>query len=217
MKVLEDISELLTKKIADIRNRIATGEINLLDIELVTIFNQLKESLNIYNLKGSSQTYEVACELLNQKFEELKRKLNSLDSEKRFIEFLKNKPSDEEISELFNGCWLKIYNTNSLSLSFIEESRNKLAIEKGESIQIENLERIPVSGEFLIEVPKQKFSEKMELFFEQLHDKVPCKFEESFGNEGNQAKIYENFVYILHLLQSGKLKYQKDTDMLYIN
>ncbi len=216
MKEFEDFSDIIKKKMDDLQGKIISGEINLLDIELVPIFNQLKESLTTYNLDRYSKTYEVACELLNQKFEELRRKLSSLNSEKKFSAFLKNNPSDEEISKLFEDCWIKIFNINSFSLDFLEESRNKLAIKKGESVQIEHLDRIDVSDDFLIEVPKQKFTEKMDQFYETLSSKVPCKFDEAFEGENDQAKIYQNFVYILHLLQSGKVKYQKDTNMLYI-
>ena len=37
-----------------------------------------------------------------------------------------------------------------------------------------------------------------------------------FGDEQDQAKIYEIFVYLLHLLQLGKIKYQKETNTLYV-
>jgi len=37
-----------------------------------------------------------------------------------------------------------------------------------------------------------------------------------FDNELDQIEIYEQFVYLLHLLQLGKIKYQKDTNTLYL-
>ena len=69
---------------------------------------------------------------------------------------------------------------------------------------------------FLLEVPEQKFTEKMNNYFNHIKSRLPCSFDEIFENEQDQIKVYENFVYILHLLQLGKLKYQKETNFLYI-
>ena len=53
-------------------------------------------------------------------------------------------------------------------------------------------------------------------YFNGIKDKLPCSFNDIFGKEKIQEKIYENFVYLLHLLQLGKIKYENETKTLYI-
>ena len=53
-------------------------------------------------------------------------------------------------------------------------------------------------------------------FLEKNKHKLPCKFNEIFEDERDQEKIYESFVYLLHLLQLGKIEYKINKDLLYI-
>jgi len=53
-------------------------------------------------------------------------------------------------------------------------------------------------------------------FFNSIKDKLPCSYEQIFENELDQMKIFENFVYLLYLLQLNKIKYEKNTNMLYL-
>lgn len=214
--IAKDILEEINRKIEDIYKDILTGNISLLDLELVPIFNQLEGSLNIKNLDKYSKSYKNACGLLTQKFEELKNLLSSLDSQKKFMNYLDNNPSDEEISQLFEGCWRKIFTIDALSLNFLDTCQERLCKERGSSIFIEHLQREKTDEDFILEVPKLKFTEKMANFFYSILDKLPCKINYIFEDETNQIKIYEEFVYLLHLLQIGKLKYQKETNTIYI-
>jgi len=84
----EDISEEINQKIEDIQKKILTGKITLLDLELVPLFNELENSLSVYNLNEYSESYKNACGLLIQKFDELKNLLSSLDTEGKFINYL---------------------------------------------------------------------------------------------------------------------------------
>jgi len=209
------ITELLDEKIEEVQRQVISGKINLLDYELAPIFTELKNILNMDNLNESSKIYKDACVLLNQKFDELKKMLSSLDSEQKFFKYLNSNPKDTEVSYLFNGCWRKVFIIDSMSLSFLEFSKNKLCKDKGEPISIEHLEKVFSDEEFLLEIPEQNFTEKMMEFYVEIQNRLPCLFEEIFGKEQDQAKIYELFVYLLHLLQLGKIKYQKETNTLY--
>lgn len=215
MTEYKEITEVLNRKIEEVQKQVISGKIKLLDYELAPFFAELKNALTTDNLNKSSKTYKVACELLNQKFEELKKLLSSLDSEQKFIDYLKSNPKDAEISRLFDGCWRKVFKVNAVSLTFLESSKNKLCKDKGVPITIEHLDRVFSDEEFLLEIPDQNFTEKMMIFLVRIQKKLPCLFEEIFGDEQDQAKIYEIFVYLLHLLQLGKIKYQKETNTLY--
>ena len=211
----ENILEELNRRIKDIHEDILEGKISLLDLELVPMFNQIKDTLNIDNLDKHSLTYKNTCELLNQKFDELKSLLSSLDTREKFTQYMSTNPSDVEIYELFEGCWSKIFTLDALSMDFLEISKEKLSKLIRESYSIEHLQKKDEGGVFILEVPKLKFSEKMTEFLNSIQDKLPCSFDEVFEDDSNQIKIFEKFVYLLHLLQLGKIKYQKETNTLY--
>ncbi|TET55675.1 MAG: hypothetical protein E3J52_12920 [Promethearchaeota archaeon] len=212
----KDFSEEINNKIETIKNRVLSGEISLLEIELVPIFENLKDSLTIYNISKYSRTYKSAFQLLSQKFEELKIFLSYLDNQDKFLKFLKANPRDIEIYQVFEDCWREPFNIDALSLKFLEYSKERLVLEKGEPLKIEPIEKIKLKEDFILEIPEKRFTEKMLAFFNIIKDKLPCSYEEIFEDELDQMKIFENFVYILHLLQLGKIKYQKETNFLYL-
>ncbi|MFX0038917.1 MAG: hypothetical protein ACFFCY_10215 [Promethearchaeota archaeon] len=212
----KDFSEEINKKIEIVKERVLTGELSLLDIELVSLFQNIKDSLNIYNINRYSITFENAFQLLTQKFEELKIFLNYLDNKDKFLTFLKTNPKDSDIYNLFNDCWRNPFTIDTLSLKFLEYSKDRLVSEKEIPLTIEPIEKIDVKENFLLEIPDKKFTEKMMAFFEKIKDRLPCSYDEIFIDEDEQLKIYENFVFLLHLLQLGKIKYQKETKFLYL-
>jgi len=85
--IVKDIAEDLNERIENIQKKILSGEVKLLDLELVPFFDELKDSLTVKNLEKSSETYKNACLLLNQKFDELRSMLSSLESEKHLFYF----------------------------------------------------------------------------------------------------------------------------------
>ena len=80
---------------------------------------------------------------------------------------------------------------------------------------MKHLKKTSVKDDFILELPKQRFTEKMTIFFEDIKNKLPCSFNNIFDEIENQIEIYEKFVYLLHLLQLNKIKYEKNTDTLY--
>ena len=211
----EDFSEEINRKIEEIQKKVISGEMALLEVELFPLFENLKNSLNTSNLNKYSITYKNVAQLLVQKFEELKILINNIDQKDGFLNFLKLNPEDSEIHQLLNECWIEPLDIESLSLNFLEQSKDKLSNRKNYPINIEQIEKVDVKDTFLLEVPEQEFTEKMLNFYNDIKDKLPCLFDEIFEAEQSQIRIYKNFVYILHLLQLGKLKYQKETKYLY--
>ncbi len=211
-----DLSEELNKKIEIIKDDVLSGKISLLELELNPLFHDLKDSLSIFNIENYSLTYKNVCELLNEKFEELKKLLSSLNIDEKFFEFMKTHPKDEEISEIFKGCWRKVFYINGMSLKFLEYASDRFCKERTMEFEIKHLIKRKTDEQFLLEIPKYKFTEKMTAFFNEIKEKLPCYFEDVFDNEVDQMIIYENFVYLLHLLQLNKIKYQKETNTLYL-
>ena len=211
-----DYSEEINKKIEDIKKKIVSRDISLLDIELVPIFKNLKDTLNIYNINKYSTTYKKGFRLLIQKFEELKFLLTYLDNEEILLNYLNTNPGDLEIYQLFEGCWKKPFNIETLSLRFLESSKDKLCSKKEVFSTVDFVEKIELKESFLLEVPKQKYTEKMMIFFNSIKDKLPCSYDDIFEEHIQQIKIFEDFVYLLHLLQLGMIQYQKESNFLYL-
>ena len=213
---VKDVIEDLNERIDYIQKKILSGDINLLDLELVPLFDELKDSLTVQNLEKSSETYKNACVLLNQKFDELRLMLSSLESEKQFQNFLNSNPSDLEIYALLNECSIDLFTIDALSVDFLVLSQNRLDIDRRGPITIEHLHKARIKNNFLLEIPKHKFTEKMMKFYKSIRGKLPCSLEDIFEDCTEQEIIYENFVYLLHLLQLGKLKYLKETNVIYL-
>ncbi|MEJ2248259.1 MAG: hypothetical protein P8Y70_05110 [Candidatus Lokiarchaeota archaeon] len=216
MPIEENISEKIDQRIKKIEKDVFSGKINLLNLELVPIFSELKDTLAMYNLSSHSKVYINACALLNRKFEELKNLLSSLDNEEKFNVYLKSNPKDIEIYSLFEKCWRKSFEIEALSYKFLKDSKDQLEGRSSEPITITHLETQKKKGKFLLETPTRRFTELMNDFYEKIIKHLPCSFDEIFDDLNNQIEIYEKFVFILHLLQLGKLKYQKETNTLYI-
>jgi len=211
-----DLSEEINKKIALIKDDVLTGKINLLELQLNPLFSEIKSEISIYNIENYSKTYKNAVELLNRKFEELKNLLSSLDIEKKFEDFLKTHPNEDQISDLFRGCWKNTFHLEPISLKFLDYASDRYGKERITNFTIEHLTKEKTIDQFLLEVPKYKFTEKINAFYDKIKKKLPCLFEDVFDNELDQIEIYEQFVYLLHLLQLGKIKYQKETNTLYM-
>ncbi len=212
----QDISEELNKEIEEIQKKVYSGQITLLNLELVPIFDNLKRTLNVNNIDKYSRPYKEACGLLDQKFNELKNLLSSSTIEKTFLEYLETKPSDDEILQLFNNCWREVFYLNILSLDFLEFSKDLLCREKESPIETEPIEAEETGEIFVVKIPKRKFTEKMMNYYTNIKSKLPCSIDTLFEDEKDDVILCKDFVYLLHLLQSGIVSYQKETNFIYI-
>ena len=212
----KDFNLEINNKINKIKRDIESGKISLLELELNVIFNEMERSINKVNLELYSITYKEACEILEQKFEELKKLLASLDEDQKIISFLKNNPKDDEIYDIFRGCWHNPYYIEDLSLKFLKYAVDRFCRDNITSSELEHLNRIPSKADFLIEIPEFHFIEKLNQFFIEIKEKLPCEFNQIFEGESNQIQIYEHFIYLLHLLQQGRIKFHKETNTLYL-
>jgi chromatin segregation and condensation protein Rec8/ScpA/Scc1 (kleisin family) len=212
----EDFSMELALQLDKIRNDIISGKISLLELELSSIFQKINETLNVKNLLNYSKPFESTCELLEDKFNELKKLLNTINSDKLFNDYLKKKsPNDNEIYSLLSKTWRNPFVIESISLEFLKYSNSRFSKEKKEIKSIDHIFKEVYGGNFYIQIPEKKFTEKMDIYLNKIYPLLPCKFQDLFDNENDQIKIYEKFVYILHLLQLGILKFNKESSLVY--
>ena len=212
----KDFNLEINNKIDKIKQEIVSGKISLLELELNNLFNEMEGFINTVNLEQYAITYKRAYEILEQKFEELKKLLRSLDDDRKIIAFLKTNPKDEEICEIFKGCWHKPYYIADFSLEFLFYVADRYCKDNIPHLEIVHLKKIPSKEDFLIEVPEFQFIEKLNKYYDEIINKLPCVFDQIFEEERNQIKIYEHFIYLLHLLQQGRIKYHKETNTLYL-
>ncbi len=204
------------KEIQEIFEIINKGSKNALSIDLFPIFQKFKRAINTGNLDVSSSAFSKLCSIIESKFNELQIFLALFGQEKKFLTYLVSNPSNIEISNLFKGCWYKTFNLNSLSLEFLEKSKDFLENRRREGYTLENLQ-IPKKNEnFVLEMRSISFQEIIENYYNQIYKKLPCNMEDLFEDLENQEEIYEKFIIILHLLQNGKIMYQKQTNFVYI-
>ncbi|MHA1783547.1 MAG: hypothetical protein ACTSUL_08975 [Promethearchaeota archaeon] len=207
--------EIDLEKLKEIIRALDSKKISLLNFKLYNLFQIIRKTLNNYNLKENTLLYRETCELLSKKFEELKLLINVIDSDKIFMEFLKTSPKDDDIAELLNSSWLKPFEMSTLSEKEMLYSVEKYCKEKIVIQGIKHLSQTMHDQEMILEAPKYMFSEKIKNYYNEIKSFLPCRLEELFENEQNQIKIYEKFVYLLHLIQMGKIKYQKETKLFY--
>ncbi len=207
--------EELEKELQEIQENVIKGKTTLLNLELVPLFNRLKKLITITNLEASTDTYQQVYDILEKKFQEFQILLRSLDNQNNFMEYLKQDPSDHDISLLFQGCWMFPFSLETISIDFMIKSKDKLSSMISEPIKIEHLEFKEKKRDFILEIPQKTFEENMNNFYEKVANLLPCKFNAIFENERDQIQIYEKFIYLLHLLQLGRIKYQKETHTLY--
>ena len=143
-----DLSEKINRRITLIKDDVLSGKINLLELQLNPIFSEIKNSISIYNIENYSQSYKNAVELLNDKFEELKNLLRSLDIEKKFEDFLKTNPNEAQISDLFSGCWRRTFYLEPISLKFLDYASNRYVRERISNYNIEHLTREKTNDQF---------------------------------------------------------------------
>jgi hypothetical protein len=213
--VYDDTSTDIINQIEQIKKDVFSGKLSLMELKLSPIFQELKSTLNMANLIRYSKPFEGACGLLSQKFEELQKLLNALQDDEIFSQFLEKNPSDELIASLLKKSWTKVFYLESMSLNFLNYSINRYSQERKSIDRIEHLQIQDHKGSFLLNVPEHEFTEKIQRYFDQISYLLPCKFEELFAYESSQIKIYENFVYILHLIQLGIIKYNKEENLVY--
>lgn len=131
------------------------------------------------------------------------------------MQYLKSNPDDREILGLFNNCWYKTFNLQPLSYSFLESSKEILTRSPSTPFSIEHLERDNINEEFIIDISSQQFTDEMMHFYETIKNELPCRFNDVFKGSKNQIEIYKKFIYVLHLIQSKKIKFQPETRTLY--
>jgi hypothetical protein len=209
------LPQSVRNQLIKIKEEILSGKISLLELELNPIFQEIIDSVSTSNIFQYSPLYKETNDILYRKFEDLKKLLIRMDSKRRYMHFLKKSPTDAEIAALYDGCWLKTFHVESLSFDYLKESQQKLLAAHNEPISIKELSKVKSKEKFILEIPKKKFTEKMNQYFRSIMDKLPCHLDEIFEKETDQLESYEHFIYLLHLLQLGRIKYQKETNTIY--
>ena len=93
------------------------------------------------------------------------------------------------IQDLFKESWREIFLLDTLSLDFLMYADKRFSKESEQAIFVEHLTRQGSTEDFIIEIPKQQFTEKLEGFFAEIIKKLPCFFEDIFEDEQDQIRL----------------------------
>jgi hypothetical protein len=205
----------INERVREIMKMVLAGDLSLLDFELKPLFREIRDSVNPKSINNYASTYSEMLDLLERKYNEFQDLINQINSDDLFLRFLEKNPNDDIISDCFTGCWRKAFTLRTVSLKGLSKYFDRFTSSHKEFIDIQHINRSTKKGEYIFFVPKESFSEKMMDFYTVLVEKLPCDYDDLFKYEKNQLVIFENFVYLLHLLQIGKVKFQKETNILY--
>ena len=89
----------------------------------------------------------------------------------------------------------------------MENSELIIAVNSNPNANLMKIAHIAIVGDLYKIIPS---------LYEKIKNRLPCLYDDIFEDEHDQLKIFENFVFLLHLLQLGKIKYQKETNFLYL-
>ena len=204
----------LLERISFLKNQVLMGKKALLDEDLESLFVEFKDLISESELETSIQIMDNGTIILEQKLEELRNFISNISQKNQILEYLRNSSKDESFAKILNKIWQTPLLLPHFSLSFLTKSFERLVLNKKSS----NLEIFfkdkPILGtpeiKDLPEIDKP-YKMKMLGYLNSIRPLLPATLEELINNHQSFDVYYENFSYILHLLQLGYLSFMKNT------
>ncbi|QEE14685.1 hypothetical protein DSAG12_00498 [Promethearchaeum syntrophicum] len=204
----------LLERISFLKNQVLMGKKTLLDEDLESLFIEFKDLISESELETSIQIMDNGTIILEQKLEELRNFISNISQKDQILEYLRNSSSDESFSQILNKTWQSPLLLPNFSLSFLTKSFERLVLNKKST----NLEMFfkekPILGvPDIKELPEidKPYKIKMLGYLNLIRPLLPATLEELIDRNHSIDVYYENFSYILHLLQLGFLSFTKKT------
>jgi len=204
----------LLERISFLKNQVLMGKKALLDEDLESLFVEFKDLISESELETSIQIMDNGTIILEQKLEELRNFISNISQKNQILEYLKNSSSDESFTKILNKAWQSPLLLPHFSLSFLMKSFERLVLNKKSS----NLDII-FKDKPILETPDIKdlpeidkpYKMKMFGYLNLIQPLLPATLEKIIDDNHSIENYYENFSYILHLLQLGYLSFTKNT------
>ncbi|MHA1583730.1 MAG: hypothetical protein ACTSVU_08470 [Promethearchaeota archaeon] len=214
-----NLSELL-EQTEKLKVQIENGKTNLIDYNLQDLFLELKSLISPDDLETGISVMENGTLLLEEKLDEIKRFILIMAQKEKISQFLDQNQDDHNIlNNLLIQNWINPYEISSLSPEFLSRSWKQLVFNKIIRTKEEVIEFHKINQETKnrgIQFVGAPFEEKMQHYFQTILSSLPTTIDQLINASGDKKKYFENFSYILHLLQEGYLLYDPNTKIFSI-
>ncbi len=206
----------LLERISFLKNQVLIGKKSLLDEDLESLFVEFKNLISESELETSIQIMNNGTIILEHKLEELRGFISLISQKNQILEYFKNSSSDEALAKIFNKIWQSPLSLPHFSLSFLTKSFERLVLNKKSSnLNIIFKDKPILANLDIRELPEIDKPYKMKMFeyLNSIHPILPGTLDDLINNNHSIDVYYENFSYILHLLQLGYLSFTKNTQL----
>ena len=213
-----NLSELL-EQTEKLKIQIENGKTNLIDYNLQDLFLELKSLISPDDLETGISVMENGTLLLEEKLDEIKRFILIMAQKEKISQFLDQNQDDHILNNLLIKNWINPYEISSLSPEFLRRSWEQLVFNKTMRTKEKVIEFHEINQEAKnrgIQFVGAPFEEKMQHYFQTIILFLPTTLDQLINTSGDKKKYFENFSYILHLLQEGYLLYDPKTKIFSI-
>ena len=202
----------LLERISFLKNQVLMGKKALLDEDLESLFIEFKDLISESELETSIQIMDNGTIILEQKLEELRNFILNISQKNQILEYLKNSSSDESFTIILNKIWQTPLLLPHFSQSFLMKSFEQLVLNKKSSnLEIFFKDKPILGSPDIRELPEIDKPYKMKMFgyLNSIRLLLPATLDDLINKNHPIDVYYENFSYILHLLQLGFLSFTK--------
>ncbi len=202
----------LLERISFLKNQVLIGKKSLLDEDLESLFVEFKDLISESELETSIQIMDNGTMILEKKLEELRDFISIISQKNQILEYLKNSSSDDSFAKILNKIWQSPLLLPHFSLSFLMKSFERLVLNKKSSnLEIFFKDKPILGSPDIRELPEIDKPYKMKMFgyLNSIRPVLPATLDDLINKDHSIDVYYENFSYILHLLQLGFLSFTK--------
>ncbi|MHA1511558.1 MAG: hypothetical protein ACTSRX_07555 [Promethearchaeota archaeon] len=202
----------LLERISFLKNQVLIGKKSLLDEDLESLFVEFKDLISESDLETSIKIMNDGTIILEKKLDELRDFISIISQKNQILEYLKNSSSDDSFAKILNKIWQSPLLLPHFSLSFLMKSFERLVLNKKSSnLEIFFKDKPILGSPDIRELPEIDKPYKMKMFgyLNSIRPVLPATLDDLINNDHSIDVYYENFSYILHLLQLGFLSFTK--------
>ena len=202
----------LLERISFLKNQVILGKKSLLDEDLESLFVELSESVSENELETSIQIMDNGTIILEKKLDELRDFITIISQKNQILEYLRKNSSDESFAKILNKIWQSPLLLPHFSQSFLMKSFDKLVLnKKSNNLGIIFKDKPFLGSPDIRELPEidKPYIMKMFGYLNSIRPILPATLDDLIEKSHPIDVYYENFSYILHLLQLGFLSFTK--------
>jgi hypothetical protein len=210
----------LLERINFLKNQVLLGKKSLLDEDLEIFFVEFKDLISESDLETSIQIMNNGTIILEQKLNELRDFISFISQKNQILEYLKKSSSDEVFTKMLNKNWQSPLLLPHFSLSFLSKSFERLVLNKrSTNLGIIFKDKPELASPEIRELPEIEKPYKMKMFgyLNSIRQILPATLDDLTDDAQSIDDYYDNFSYILHLLQLGYLTYNKSSKQFFLN